>query len=146
MNRKITEQASAAGEKEFLSKYADKMKAPAGMGIEDIPEESARLGMKVPKDLKKNALSKLAGKAVKPIAKGAAGLASLLMQDELNPEGEDIENPDLPLEVRGAAAIEGQIQAQEEMEEEADFERRKQAREDRISALRAKLRSEAGVE
>lgn len=146
MSQKQMAQSAAEGAEDFAARYADKMKAPAGMKLEGIADETARLGMKVPSGLRKSALAKLAGKAAKPAMGAAAGLAGLLMQDELNPEGELIENPDIPADIRGETARAQQEIMQGKMAEQEDFERRKQAREERIEALKAKLRGEAGLE
>lgn len=103
MKNKYSDAAEFANKQEFMKKYADKLKAPEGMNLQEIPEETARLGMKVPPGMKKSALSKLASKAGKLIGP-AAGLAGLFMQDELNPEN-PAENPNLSDEERMAYNI-----------------------------------------
>lgn len=83
---------------EFLKKYGSKMQAGAGMDLQSIPDETARIGMKNPlqRASKLDILKKLAKKSAGPVL-GAAGL---LMQEDLNPVGNPIEDPSIPAEIR----------------------------------------------
>lgn len=146
MSAKNAAGSQSEAAKDFLSRYEGKMKMPAGMKAGDISEETARLGMKLPKEIanpRLSALKRLAGKTGKVVGP-AAGIAGALIQEELNPEGDIVEDPDVPLEIRAMAAKAREAQMREEGAEEQDLMKRKAAREERLQALMEKLREESG--
>lgn len=84
--------------KEFAKAYADKMKAPKGMKVGSIADESARLGMKIPEGFRGSAIKGLS-KAAKLGLRGGAGILSALDSDEMDYD-KIIENPDIPQHIR----------------------------------------------
>jgi hypothetical protein len=98
----LEEQERKAMEK-FAKQYGSKMKAPSGMKLESIADETARLGMKAPNMRNvalKEFIKKFGSPAARAVGKGLGGAAGLLMTESLDSE-DFIENPDIPLHLRG---------------------------------------------
>lgn len=124
---KSANKSEADATKEFLKKYSDKMKAPEGMKPQSIADETARLGMKVPKLASK--MGKL-GKIGGGLALGLAG--ELALPEELGDPNSVIENPDASPEERKAAMEAMMAESRPEMESQM----RKQALDDMMERLR----------
>ena len=143
MSAKQLASSEAEGAADFMRKYGEKMKAPDGMRLGNIGDESARLGMKLPKEIANpriEALKRLAGRAGKFLGP-AAGVAGVLLQEELGGD-EIVENPDIPAEIRAMAARAGEAEMREDTAEEQEFERKRQARDERVQALLRRLREQ----
>lgn len=124
---KSANKSEANAAREFLSKYSDKMKAPEGLKPQSIADESARLGMKMPRLASK--LGK-AGKIGGGLALGLAG--ELALPEELGDPSSIIENPDASPEDRKAAMEAMMAESRPEMESMM----KKQALDDMMKRMR----------
>lgn len=139
IQKKITKKgmnkSEADGMRDFMSKYSDKIKAPKGMDIESVADETARLGMKAP-NMRNEAIKqfiKKYGKAGKVAGGLGAGLAGeVLMAEELGDPDSIIENPDASPEDRKAAMESMMAESRPEMESQM----RKQAMDDMMEKMR----------
>lgn len=144
IQERINAKSKSADLSDFMRRYGDKLRVPEGMELGDIGEESARLGMKLPKEIanpRTEALKRLAGRVGKFLGP-AAGVAGLLAQEELGGD-EIIENPDIPVEIRAMASKAGEAQMRKDTAEQQEFEEMRQARNKRVQALLKRLREES---
>lgn len=134
MAAKAANKSEADAMRQFMSKYGDKLEAPKGMNLESIADDTARLGMKVPKELSKaSLLRQIAGKAGKVGGGLAAGLAGeLLLGEETGDPSSIIEDPDASPEERRAAMEQMMAESRPEMESQM----RKQALDDMMDKMR----------
>jgi|11_taG_2_1085331.scaffolds.fasta_scaffold05730_4 hypothetical protein len=124
---KSANKSEADAARDFLKKYSDKMKAPEGIKPQSIADETARLGMKMPKMASKlGKLGKLGGGA----ALGLAG--ELAFPEEAGDPDSIIENPDASPEERKAAMEAMMAESRPEMESQM----RKQALDDMMERLK----------